>query len=154
MEPPDYYHDDFDDEDAMINDYIDDGMDEPPLEEDTDEWMHVGNGAAAVTTAAAAAPPTGSDILQNIDGPTFNVAGEGRAMTMELGEHDEMWSDDEYLQEHPVSTVHLNFARKRRNQKDPYAFERYVTYLVQNLKETSSRRRLICTLLHYGFYTF
>ena len=154
MEPPDYYHDDFDDEDAMINDYIDDGMDEPPLEEDTDEWMHVGNGAAAVTTAAAAAPPTGSDILQNNDGLTFNVAGEGRAMTMVLGEHEEMWSDDEYLQEHPVSTVHLNFARKRRNQKDPYAFERYVTYLVQNLKETSSRRRLICTLFRYGFYTF
>ena len=128
MEPPDYFHDDFDDEDAMINDYIEDGAaDEPPASpppfEDDTEWMEVGRGNAA---AAATTTKAVSDILPNED-PNETMEGRTMPMIVDEGEDEDLFSDEEDHHERPTSTVHLNFARKRRKQKDPYAFERYVT---------------------------
>jgi len=117
--PPDY----FDDED-MIQDYIGDEFDEPPppFEDDAD-WMMEAEAAVANSKdnqndATAPAP------LQDSSGATANKdAGD-----MFIADDDDDDDDDSMDEDDPPPTtsIRLDFAKKRRKQKDPFSFERYV----------------------------
>jgi len=117
--PPDYF-----DDDDMIQDYIGDEFDEPPppFEDDAD-WMEaeaaVANTKDHPNDAKASTAPVPS--CQQDSSAAASANKDTGDMFM-ADDDDSMDEDDPP----PTTSIRLDFAKKRRKQKDPFSFERYI----------------------------
>jgi len=113
--PPDYF-----DDDDMIQDYIGDEFDEPPppFEDDAD-WMEA---------EAAVANSKDNQNDANAPAPCQRDSSAAASTNKDAGDMF-MADDDDSMDEDdppPTTSIRLDFAKKRRKQKDPFSFERYI----------------------------